>query len=289
MVARLACGPGGCWPAAASVWRLRPNGARCGSSSLFAVLTFVWDSGALRSAGVPKPTRAALGANWRWALVCAVIVGGAYTLSWTGWFLSDDGWDRDYGSTAIAGLIHYHREILSFHTGLTTHHRYESLPWSWLLLGRPVAYYYAAPSGCGAQACSSEVIAIGNPALWWMFLPALVGVTWRWLAHRDWRAAAVLAAVGAGFVPWLPFPERTMFLFYALPALPFLVLATTLCLGMVLGDGSANPRRRLIGTWVVAGYVSVVAITFAFFHPVLVGTLLTYAEWQDRMWFPSWI
>ena len=255
----------------------------------FALLTFAWDCGARRSAGVRKPVRAALRANWAAALAGAVIVAGAYTASWAGWFLSDAGFDRHYGSTALAGWIHYHVQILNFHTGLTTHHRYESQPWSWLLLGRPVAYYYTAPTGCGAPACSREVLAIGNPALWWTFIPAIVGMGWQWLARRDWRATAVLTGVGAGILPWLRDPERTMFLFYTLPALPFLVLATTLCLGMVLGSKAADARRRLIGAWVVAGYVMLVAVTFAFFHPVLVGTTMTYAEWQNRIWFPTWL
>ncbi len=255
----------------------------------FALLTFAWDCGARRSAGVRKPVQAALLGNWVSALACVAIVAGAYTVSWAGWFLSDDGWDRHYASTAIAGWIHYHVQILNFHTGLRAHHRYASLPWSWLLLAQPVAYYYNAPTGCGAASCSKEVIALGNPALWWPFIPALIAVGWQWLARRDWRAAAVLVGVAAGFLPWLPYPERTMFLFYALPALPFLVLAVTLCLGRVLGDRRADPQRRLIGASAVAGYVSLVAITFAFFHPVLVGTLLTYSQWQHRMWFPTWI
>jgi len=255
----------------------------------FALLSFAWDCGARRSGGARRPVRAALADSWAWALAGAVIVAGVYIASWTGWFLSDGGFDRHYGSTALAGWVHYHREILSFHTGLSTHHRYASQPWSWLLLGRPVAYYYTAPAGCGAPACAREVLALGNPALWWPFLPVLVGVAWRWLAHRDWRGATVLAGVGAGFLPWLPYPDRTMFLFYTLPALPFLVLATTLSLGMVLGDQAASARRRLVGAWAVAGYVSLVAVTFAFFHPVLVGTTLTYAQWQLRIWFPTWI
>lgn len=255
----------------------------------FALLTFAWDCGARRSAGVRKPVLAALGANWVPALGCGAIIAGAYTASWAGWFLSDLGYDRQYGSTALAGWIHYQVQILNFHTGLTTHHGYESQPWSWLLLGRPVAYYYAAPTGCGEPACSREILAIGNPALWWGFIPAIVAMFWQWLSRRDWRAAAVLVGIGAGFLPWLPYPQRTMFLFYTLPALPFLVLATTLCLGLVLGDKTADTTRRLIGAWSVAGYVTLVAVTFAFFHPVLVGTLMTYTQWHHRIWFPTWL
>jgi dolichyl-phosphate-mannose--protein O-mannosyl transferase len=194
-----------------------------------------------------------------------------------------------YGSNALVGWIQYHGEILRFHTHLRTHHRYASLPWSWLLLARPVAYYYSTPTNCGATSCSREVLAIGNPVLWWPFAGALVAMAWRWLARRDWRAATVLAAVGAGFLPWLPYPHRTMFVFYTLPALPFLVLATTMCLGMVLGGPDASVRRRLIGALTVAGYLVLVAVTFAFFYPVLTGTTLSYLDWHRRMWFGTWI
>ncbi len=255
----------------------------------FAVLAFAWDCGAHRSAGADHPVLKAFTDGLAWAVPYATILVAVYTASWTGWFLTQNGYDRHYGGSALAGLIKYHREILHFHTGLTTYHRYASQPWSWLLLGRPVAYFYSAPTDCGAPSCSREVIALGNPALWWPFAGALVGVTWRWLAHRDWRGAAVLVGVGAGFLPWLPYPHRTMFLFYALPALPFLVLATTICLGMVLGGPRASPQRRLIGALLVAGYVVLVAGTFAFFHPILAGSGLTYEQWHNRMWFNTWI
>jgi dolichyl-phosphate-mannose-protein mannosyltransferase len=255
----------------------------------FGLLAFAWDCGARRSAGVTGPVVATLRSAAGWAPLCLVVVLGAYTLSWSGWFFSTGAYDRAYGSNALAGWIQYHREILRFHTHLTTYHRYASLPWSWLLLGRPVAYFYSTPTGCGAASCSREVLALGNPVLWWPFAGTLVVMAWRWLARRDWRAAAVLAAVGAGFLPWLPYPHRTMFLFYALPALPFLVLATTMCLGVVLGGPEASPRRRLAGALAVAGYVVLVVVTFTFFYPLLAGTTLTYLDWHRRMWFGTWV
>ncbi|MEP6695587.1 MAG: phospholipid carrier-dependent glycosyltransferase [Pseudonocardiales bacterium] len=255
----------------------------------FGLLCFTWECGARRSAGQSRPVLQALRSAAAWALVYFVAVVGTYALAWSGWFGSSAAYDRQYGTSALVGWIHYHQEILRFHTHLTTYHRYSSLPWSWLLLGRPVAYFYSTPTDCGARACSREVLALGNPALWWPFAGALVAMAWRWLAGRDWRAAAVLAGVGAGFLPWLPYPHRTMFLFYALPALPFLVLATTMTLGLVLGKADASRERRLAGAVGVAGYVVLVAVTFAFFYPVLAGTTLTYLAWHQRMWFGTWI
>jgi len=255
----------------------------------FALLAFAWDCGAHRSAGAIQPVRTSLKAGAGWGSVYAVVVLAVYTASWAGWFLTSTGYDRHYGANALVGWLHYHQEILNFHTHLTAYHRYSSLPWSWLLLGRPVAYFYTTPTGCGASLCSREVLSIGTPLLWWPFAGALVAMAWRWLAHRDWRGAAVLAGVGAGFLPWLPYPHRTMFLFYALPALPFLVLATTLTLGMILGGRDVSPNRRLTGALVVAGYVGIVGLTFAFFHPVLVGQTLTWVQWHRRMWLLTWI
>ena len=40
----------------------------------------------------------------------------------------------------------------------------------------------------------------------------------------DRRAAFLLLAVAAGYVPWLLFPDRTIFFFYAIVFLPFLVI-----------------------------------------------------------------
>jgi dolichyl-phosphate-mannose--protein O-mannosyl transferase len=42
-----------------------------------------------------------------------------YIASWTGWFLSNRGWDRQWSSNPFTSWIHYHSEMLGFHTGLT--------------------------------------------------------------------------------------------------------------------------------------------------------------------------
>jgi dolichyl-phosphate-mannose--protein O-mannosyl transferase len=79
-----------------------------------------------------------------------------------------------------------------------------------------------------------------------------------------------------------------MFIFYMAPALPFFVLAITLLLQDVLGRPDRGRLRRQIGLGAVALYVAVVAATFAFFYPVLVGQPLLQPDWLLRMWFPSW-
>jgi hypothetical protein len=42
----------------------------------------------------------------------------------------------------------------AFNTGLTTHHPYESKPWTWLVLSRPVSYYWQCSRV--ARSCSTS-------------------------------------------------------------------------------------------------------------------------------------
>ena len=60
-------------------------------------------------------------------------------------------------------------------------------------------------------------------------------------------------------------------------------------LGAVLGRATASETRRMIGLVAVCGYVALVVINSAWLWPILSGQLITYEEWRDRIWFPSWI
>ena len=96
-----------------------------------------------------------------------------------------------------------------------------------------MAFYWSGDGACGAPSCASEILLLGTPLLWWSFLPALAALVWLGVARRDWRAGAILLTVAAGLLPWFWFAldGRTMFSFYAAPALPFLVLAVVYVLG----------------------------------------------------------
>jgi dolichyl-phosphate-mannose--protein O-mannosyl transferase len=80
-----------------------------------------------------------------------------------------------------------------------------------------------------------------------------------------------------------------MFYFYELAGLPFLVLAVTLCLGVVLGPPTASLRRRTIGAVLVGAYVAFVVWDFWWLFPVLSGHPISHSAWTHRMMFSSWI
>jgi dolichyl-phosphate-mannose--protein O-mannosyl transferase len=269
-----------------------------------AVLVVSWEVSARRTAGIRFPFRATLRRSVPALLVAfAVLPVVVYVLSWSSWFLHVDngGFDRhwadDRGTAwffvpdAVRSWWHYHYEMWHFHQTLTAKHPYQSHPLSWPFLGRPVSYYYPpgiglGRYGCTAQSCSREVLAIGTPAIWWAMVPACLALVARWVARRDWRAGALALMIAVPVLAWVPsdLKGRTMFLFYALPAIPFL------CLGLALICGWAlNARHRTGGAIGVGIYVSVVVVNFAWLYPVLAAVTLSYPDWYDRMWFRSWI
>jgi dolichyl-phosphate-mannose-protein mannosyltransferase len=113
-----------------------------------------------------------------------------------------------------------------------------------------------------------------------------------WLARRDWRAGAVLLAVAAGWLPWFWFAwhdKRTEFSFYAVSFDPFLVIAITLCIGLIIGPSLASPVRRTTGAIVAGAYVLAVLADFSYLYPVLAAKVLPYGSWLARMWYHGWI
>jgi len=97
--------------------------------------------------------------------------------------------------------------------------------------------------------------------------------------------------VAVAILPWVrdDLDGRTMFLFYALPAVPFLCLSLALAAGWAIGDGTASYRRRAVGTAAAGGWLAVVVANFAWLYPVLAAQTIPFSQWQARMWFSSWI
>ncbi|MEY3710560.1 MAG: hypothetical protein RLZZ99_381 [Actinomycetota bacterium] len=208
-----------------------------------------------------------------------------YLLSWSGWFLSDKGWSRDSSSNSFIALFNYHREILNFHTGLTTDHSYEASPWNWLLLGRPTSFFYEAPKDCGAASCSQEILAMGTPVIWWGGLIAITVTIGYFIYRREQSAGFILLALLSNYLPWFLFPDRTTFYFYAIAFQPYLILTICYVASIFMEPVELREKRRQI---VVSG-VAVAGLCFLYFLPVYIGLVTTYDQWFARMWLPSWI
>jgi dolichyl-phosphate-mannose--protein O-mannosyl transferase len=208
-----------------------------------------------------------------------------YLSSWTGWFISNEGWSRNHSSNPLISWIHYHREMLNFHTGLTTEHSYEASAWNWLILGRPTSFFYATPKNCDSESCSQEVLAIGTPFLWWAGVISIFIAIGYFIYRRERGAGLILMFLLASYLPWLAFPERTTFYFYSIAFEPFLILVIIYVIAKALETPELQGERK---KYVMAG-VGLIALCFAYFFPLFVGGVMTYEDWYSRMWFTSWI
>ena len=271
-----------------------------------AALTIAWDIGARRTAGLRSFVRGAF-RDAVWLPVTFVAIPLViYLASWTNWLVTSTGYDRNYAQqhgvhipviSALYSLFQYHLQALSFGMGLSTPHPYQSQPWDWLLVTRPVAFYYECYKGpvadpshyCPAKYAgpewSQEVLALGTPAIWWGSMLALLFCLGWWLLRRDWRAGAVLLGVLAGWGSWFPLVSRTKFYYYALEFEPFLILAIVLCLGLILGPASASMLRRSIGACIVGAYLLCVLLMFWYFYSILAASVIPYQDWLSHMWY----
>jgi dolichyl-phosphate-mannose--protein O-mannosyl transferase len=301
-------------------WRLAAGiaaGAALASkwSGAFAVVTVLvlalsWELGKYRSRG-GAGTRSTLRHEApSIALYLVVVPVAVYALSYLGridgaivavpW--SPEAWAR--------ALWDRQRYMFSFHSGLEVTHAYQSPPWSWPLLKRPVSYYFeTTPAGH-----YMEIFAAGSPLVWWSSLGALAYMADRWLrrvtgagagvrgvgglgrrtpekrgvrgvgglGRRTPESAApegvVLAAFAIGYFPWFVMGagRPAVFMFYLLPVVPFMCLALAYVAARLERAQAARPAIGLFCAGVV--------VLFAFYYPLLAKRPLPREAWLDRIW-----
>src|SRR5205085_5413042 len=148
----------------------------------------------------------------------------------------------------------------------------------WILVGRPVVYYFAGPG--------TEVTDLGNPAIFWASLIALPYVAIQWWRKRDWVAGFVIVAGLGQYLPWF-LVSRPQFFFYVQPIVPFFVLALTYMAWVLATVHLAGSRARPYLPVTVA-FVIVAVAAFVFFSLVLASVPLSVTAWLARYWFGSW-
>ncbi len=245
-----------------------------------AVLSLLWEVARRRRAGVPSPI---------WSTIRLELLGGVlaflilpiavYLVSYTRYFV--------FQSWHPSTFVSMQHAAAKFHNGLhyinpdgKYAHPYESKPWMWLVMTRPVSYYYQ-PKG-------TEILSMGHPLLFWSSIATIPYVAWSWWKRQDWRAGFIVIAILFQYLAWFLFASRVEFLFYMTPVTPFLVLAAVYVLRDLAAYQPAGSTDRPLRQ-VAVGYVVVYVAMFVWFYPILTGWHMSYFWWHLRMWMPSWI
>lgn len=196
----------------------------------------------------------------------------------------------------LHGLWREHGDILRFHRNLESTHSYRAEPYTWPVLGRPVAYFYETckddrPVDDGPcevpPGTAAEILALGNPIFWWSFL-ALLPLVSASMGRRDPSSWVLGGFYGGLFLPWMVV-ARPAFLFYMVPAIPFMAVTVAHALGRLrqrptdplpwLAGGGAGLTAALSAK--LAG-ASVVGIGIAFAIGWVMAPILVAAAWDRR-------
>jgi dolichyl-phosphate-mannose-protein mannosyltransferase len=239
----------------------------------------------------------------------------AYLVGWTGWFVTAHGFDRRYladGGTRFTGLLAWvpdpiqdlwawTSQIYVFHTTLDSPHPYKAPASLWLIIARPTSMWWDSNAGqCGDGSCVSAITDLPNPLIWYAAVAASLYLVVRFIRKREWQAALILMGFVGGYLPWLQYPNRTMFFFYSIAFEPYLLLALAATIGlMVVRPPRADSPDELLAAEATYGlsvrrvlvlvFAVLAVIVSAFFFPISAGLPVPYWFWHIHMWSPTWI
>lgn len=201
-------------------------------------------------------------------------------------------------------------DILTFHEKIGDGpkvHPYCSRWYSWLLMWRPVAYFYQTARNTTEQVPAYpplpkeavrviyDVHAIGNPFLWWLSTAAILlvlvllaqrlieGAGWKFpLTPPTWSALYLVFAWLANLLPWVRV-TRCTFLYHYMGASVF----SSLALAWLVDNWLHNDKTQYRSASITV--IFFILLAFAFWLPIYLGLPLSARDYQVRMWFRSWI
>jgi dolichyl-phosphate-mannose--protein O-mannosyl transferase len=284
-----------------------------GAMALFAglVISFVWETVRRRH---HAPERSWWSALWRsfaseaFGLMLAFVIVPVvvYITVWLPWMNHFD-WDlKVWWDTQLDTFRYHFQGGLQWlkedpETGvMTPTHPYYAKWWEWVLLIRPISFFV---EDLGPD--TRQILAIGNPAVFWGFLIALPYTALLWRRHLDWIAGFLVMTYLGLLVPWF-FVTRPSFFFYVVPLTPMMVLTITYLLRTMSdskivvrdrsGDVAVNPQtgEPAVSTaypyrpfvWI---YLAIAVGMFLWFWPVLTAGRISDIRWKTIVWFPRWI
>jgi dolichyl-phosphate-mannose-protein mannosyltransferase len=247
-------------------------------------------------------------------LLTVPVAAVVYVLTWSGWFLTNGGYDRTWiqngGGIRWHGILswvpvsvqdwwHYQTEIYGFNIGLHVPHAYAANPLTWMIMARPTSMYYVGTDrgvdGCTADRCGAAITGIANPFIWYAAVIACVVLLVLFARFRRTSLVArqqygfVLLGVAAGYLPWLLYIGRTVFQFYTIAFEPYMLMALAAAIGLVLGRrDDPRPRRTRAIVW-VGVYLAVVIAATVYWYPMWTAATHSWDFVRSHYWFSGWL
>jgi dolichyl-phosphate-mannose--protein O-mannosyl transferase len=187
----------------------------------------------------------------------------------------------------LGDLISLQQQMYQYHAGLKATHPYGSSWWQWPFILRPISYYYhdfrtGAATQDGAACCVAEILALPNPAIWWLGLISVPFIAYLAIRERHKGFAMLVTAYFFQWLPWIISP-RVAFEYHFLPNLAVICMADAALLQRIWNRARGDDNPWAWPKLVVYGFCVLALLTFVFFFPILAGTHITWQEWDARM------
>lgn len=217
---------------------------------------------------------------YRTILLCipffVIIPGIIYALSYIPFF-NVPGGENDLGLILRnqSSMFRYHSKDV-----LNSTHPFSSFWWEWPLMRRPLESYLGADLPAGI---SSSMTIIGNPAIWWAGIVAIIAAVILAVKKKDRKMTAIFAAIAFQYLPWVGV-SRIVFIYHFFSTVPFMILSIVYVIKALL---EKYPEMKTL----VYTYLVLVFVLFVMFYPVLSG--LEVPRWYVDiflLWFKGkWI
>ena len=183
-----------------------------------------------------------------------------------------------YHISSLGDLFKQTGEMFKYHSTLEATHPFTSDWYTWPLMTKPVWYYVGYLSGD----LKSTIVGIGNPAIWWVGIPAMLYLVIS-LSKKKTRKQSnmfILAFIACTWLPYV-FIGRVMFMYHFYITLPFIMLAIVAMFKWI--------NEKIKDHSLMIFYIGVVILLFIYFYPVISGQVESSSYIDSLKWFSSWI
>ena len=182
-------------------------------------------------------------------------------------------------SERIQRVIQLQKSIFSYHSGLGDDTHYFRSPWyQWPVIWWPMWYY--SGTSYMPEGMISSISCMGNPAVWWFGLAAIIFVTVRmcWVRRAPKNDVMVIIGFASQFLPWVIVPRST-FIYHYFASVPFIIIASALLLDAI------RKKSEAAFSAVAGGLLAAALILFGAFYPLESGLPCARAYARHLRWF----
>ena len=180
---------------------------------------------------------------------------------------------------SVERVVKLQQSMLSYHAGLGGDTHYFRSPWyQWPIIWWPMWYYSGnayVPDGM-----ISSISCMGNPAVWWSGLIALIALLIYAARSRRAKRAHLIVLIGfaSQFLPWVLVPRST-FIYHYFASVPFIIL----CIALMLQEIGA--KRPHLAQYIGNALIGAALVMFIGFYPLESGTPVSRSYAKLLRWF----